>query len=413
MTRRPRATTPDPETAAVMAELDHWSRRGFLVRSGVALGGLALGPAFVAACGDDKQTTSTPGGTAAELKDTTLLTVSNWTAYIDKDESGNVKAPGSTIDRFEKETGITVTYNEDFNDNNEQFNKVFSPNLSKGRPIGADITTPTSWMVARLAGLGWLEKLPLDKIPNHKNLLDEYLSVDWDPGATMFMPWFSGISGIAYNAAKTGRELKSWNDLLDPAFKGRVAMLTELRDTIGLGMLAMGKDPSAADMDAANDVLDKLDAETQSGQIAKFTGNEYLGSLENGDFVACMAWSGDLATLNNPDIKFVIPEEGAMRFFDCMCVPKGAANVSSAAKWMNFVYDPVNAAKLVVGSPYISAVKGVRDELIKLGGDAAALADNEILFPDEATSKRLKVFWNLSEDDEAALNERFNKITGG
>ena len=388
------------------------SRRRFLRNVGLGAGALAAGPAVLAACGDDSKSSSseTTTGSGGGKK----LTISTWDAYIDVDESGDPKHAGGTIDNFSQKTGIAVDYKVDYNDNDEYFNKVFSPFLGKGKPIAADIVMPTYWMAARILGLDWIEALPLDKIPNHANLEDAYLDLAWDPGAKHHMPWQAGITGIGYNPELTGRELKSFSDLLDPKFKGKVGMLTEMRDTVGLAMLSQGADPTKLDMAAANKALDLIEKAKADGQIRAFTGNEYLTSLESGDFVACMAWSGDIVQLQKtkPGIKFVIPDEGGMEWFDTMIIPKGATNTNSAAAWMDYVYDPVNAAKITSFVQYVSPVKGVRDELVKLGGESAQLADSPVLFPDAETQKRLNIFVDLPQDDEAELQDRFNKITG-
>ncbi|MEZ5178781.1 MAG: extracellular solute-binding protein [Acidimicrobiales bacterium] len=227
------------------------------------------------------------------------------------------------------------------------------------------------------------------------------------------MPWQSGITGIAWNPKLTGGDLSSMNDLYDDKLKGKVAFLTEMRDSVGLTMAGMGNSPADGDIDAINDALDKIEQARNDGQILKFTGNEYLRSLENGDIAACVAWSGDIAQLD-PDlgIKFVIPDEGGMQWFDAMTVAKGAPNTVAAAKWMDFVYDPENAARITEWVQYIPPVKGVREVLEKKGGDAAALADNPLLFPDEETTKRLSVFAELDQDTEIEVQKRFNDITG-
>jgi spermidine/putrescine transport system substrate-binding protein len=182
---------------------------------------------------------------------------------------------------------------------------------------------------------------------------------------------------------------------------------------VGLTMFGQGNDPSSGDLDAINEALDKLEEETNSGQILKFTGNEYLRSLENGDVAACVAWSGDIAQLD-PDlgIKFAIPDEGGMQWFDTMVVPKGAANVPAAAEWMNFVYDPENAARITEFVQYISPVQGVQEILEAKGGDAAALATNNLIFPDEETLSRVVTFGELPVEDEIEVQKRFNDITG-
>ena len=189
-------------------------------------------------------------------------------------------------------------------------------------------------------------------------------------------------------------------------------MLTEMRDTVGMAMLSQGADVTKVDMAAANKALDLIEQAKADGQVRAFTGNEYLTSLESGDFVACMAWSGDIVQMKKPSVKFVIPEEGGMQWFDTMIIPILTEHVDAAAKWMDFVYDPVNAAKITAYVQYISPVKGVRDQLVKMGGDAAQLADSQILFPDDATKARLKIFADLSAKEDLELQERFNKITG-
>ncbi len=353
----------------------------------------------------------TLGGNGSLGAGETDVRILNWQAYVDPTEDG---VPG-TVDRFEEASGVSVQYSEDLNDNNEFYAREVEPYLGTGNVTNWDIMCPTNWMAARMKGLGWVEPLPLDLIPNRVNLESRFLGQAWDFGATHSLPWQAGITGIAYNPELTGRELRSFNDLFDPEFRGRVAMLTEMRDSVGLTMLGMGADPSALDEDAALAAIEKIAQANAAGQFRAFTGNEYLRSLENGDFVACVAWSGDIVQLQytRPDIQFVIPEEGGMSWYDTMVIPKGAANGAAAADWMNFVYDPVQAAQITYWVQYVSPVKGVRDELIRIGDDAAALAESPILFPSEDDSARLSVFASLPDEVDANLTAEFLKLIGG
>jgi spermidine/putrescine transport system substrate-binding protein len=239
------------------------------------------------------------------------------------------------------------------------------------------------------------------------------MALAWDPGATHHLPWQAGITGIAWNPKLVGGDLTSANDLFDPRLKGKVAMLTEWRDTVGLTMLGRGADPSRPERNAIHSALDKIERATADGQILKFTGNEYLASLENSEVAACVAWSGDIAQLD-PElgIKFAIPDEGGMRWFDTMVIPKGSPNVMAAAKWMNYVYDPEHAAKITEWVQYISPVKGVKEILLTLGGETAELADNPLIFPDEPMTRRLKVFADIVGDEEMVIQKRFNEIVG-
>ena len=374
------------------------TRRQFLARSG-ALGALGLSlPAFLAACGGS-------GGSSAGGEES--LFFDNWPLYIDPTADGLT----GTVDRFIAETGVKMTYGEGYNDNNEYFAKI-QPLLGAGKSIEADIIAPTFWMAGRLIGLGWTEKLPKDLIPNFANIEDVYVNPTWDPTGEYSMPWQAGTAGIAYNIDVTGREIKSVADLFDPAFKGKIGMLTEMRDTIGLICMSLGIDPSKiTSFEDAAPAFEKLAKAKADGQIRAFTGNDYTDDLVSGNFAACVGWSGDVLQLgkDSPNVRFVIPEEGGTSWCDTMVLPKGVKNSAAAAKWMNFCYDPVQAAQITKYVQYLSPVKGVRDELVKLD---AELADNPLLFPDDASSARLRSFATLSEDVEAKFDEEFSAITG-
>jgi len=337
------------------------------------------------------------------------LNIINWTEYIDPTEDGTK----GTIDLFDDETGITTNYSETWNDNNASYATEFVAYLEAGNPTPWDIATPTYWMAARIKSKDWIAPLPFNLIPNYKNLDPQYLATSWDPGAKFNLPWQAGVTGIAYNAAETGRELTSIADLFAPDLKGRVGFFTEMRDTIGLVMLEMGNDPRNPTEDTINAALDRIEQAKSDGQIRRFTGNDYLQDIQNGNFAACIAWSGDIAQSSNPDVKFVFPEEGAMSWFDTMVIPIGAPNGVAAAKFMNYVYDPVNAARITQYVQYISPVMGVKEELEKMGGDAAALAENPLLFPGDAEKARMYIFGDMSEQLDEDTTDRFTTLTGG
>jgi spermidine/putrescine transport system substrate-binding protein len=176
--------------------------------------------------------------------------------------------------------------------------------------------------------------------------------------------------------------------------------------------MSLGVDISTlSTFDEAAEAFEKLEQAKDDGQIRAFTGNDYINDLSSGNFAACIGWSGDVASLglDNPNVRFVIPEEGGTSWADTMLLPKGAENRSEAAKWMDFVYDPEQAALLTAYIQYISPVKGVREEVAKLDPE---LADNPLVFPDEETLARVQTFANLSEDVEAEYDEAFSSIVG-
>ncbi len=377
------------------------NRREFLIRSGLMGVGAVSLPAILAACGgSDTSTDTTAAAGGGERK----LFFENWPAYIDEE----------TVGLFTAATGIDMKYTEAYNDNNEYFAKI-QPILAKGDAIEPDLLAPTFWMASRFIQLGWAQKLPLDKIPNAANLRPDLKNPSWDPQGEYSLPWQTGIAGIAYNLDATGRDLGSVADLFDPAFKGKIGMLTEMRDTMGLILMGEGKDiTKVSTFDEAAGGFEKLEKAKNDGQIRAFTGNDYMDDLAKGNFAACVAWSGDITQLarENPSVKFIIPEEGGTSWYDTMIWMKGSQNSDAVAEWINWCYDPVNAARIAAYVGYMSPVVGVKEELVKLGGEAADLAESPLLFPDEATLSRLQTWGALAEEEEAKFDEAFSKITG-
>jgi spermidine/putrescine transport system substrate-binding protein len=385
-------------------------RRQFLIRGGLAgVAGVSL-PALLAACGNDDGATNTttsaaPGTTVPDGAD--RLIFDNWPDYIDPSEDGAV----GTVERFIAATGIAFTYNDVINSNNEYFAQI-QPILGRGERIDADIIAPTGWMAGRLINLGWCDPLPLDQIPNAANLEDSFRNPAWDPTGEYSLPWQAGFAGIAYNLDVTGRELNSIDDLWNPEFAGKIGINTEMRDTIGLIAMSLGiRLSEMTSFDIAQPAFERLQRAKDEGQIRKFHGNDYAADLINGNLAATIGWSGDVAqyALENPAVRFAFPESGATSWADTMIMPKGARNRAAAATWMNFVYDPVEAAQLAAWVQYVSPVKGVREELDKIDPE---LAENPLLFPDAATQAQTQSFPNLSDDVEAEFDAAFSRITG-
>jgi len=337
------------------------------------------------------------------------LVISSFPLYIDPDQPG---APGS-VERFRADTGIDLRYVEDVNDVRQFFARI-RPQLAAGRPLSQDLVVLTGWMAARLIRLGWVEPLPLEQVPNARNLIPSLRHPLWDPQQRHTLPWQSGIAGIAYNIKATGRELRSIDDLFDPALRGRVSALLEMRDTMGLLMLADGQDVTRPTWAKAQPSFDRLEQARRNGQIRRFTGNDYQNDLLSGNLAACMGWSGDVAqlALEQPDLRFVVPESGGMLWADVMVMPKGARHRREVAQWLNWVYDPIEAARIAAAVQYISPVQGVQQVLAK-DPATAALARNPLMFPDASQQQRLHMFGPLSDAEEARWDERFARITEG
>ncbi len=346
------------------------TRRTLVQRGAAGITLLSL-PGLLAACGGG----GGGGGGSTEVND--VLNFSNWPLYIDYDEKTK-KHP--TLDAFTEETGITVNYFEDINDNSSYFAKVQGP-LSQGRGIDRDIFvfTDNSRYPQLLVSKKWVEPLQKDKIPNISNLLDAQASPSFDPDRTYSLPWQSGMTGIAYNEEVTG-PVTSIDQLLgDEKLKGKVTMLTEMADSVGLVMLDNGDDPSVVTDETFNAALDRIQKGVDDGQIRRFTGNDYAQPLTKGDLAAAVAWSGDVVQLlaSNPKLKWVVPEKGAMIWTDNMFVPLDGSS-ATASTYMNFVYDPKVAAQIAAYVNYVTPVKGAQEELAKTDPETAK---NPLIFP--------------------------------
>ncbi|MGW5088749.1 ABC transporter substrate-binding protein [Streptomyces coelicoflavus] len=373
----------------------------------LAAGGLGL----LSGCGIPAAG-KTEGGVSAEdhSQEEKQVRFSNWTEYMDVDESGR-RHP--TLEAFTKRTGVKVTYTEDINDNSEFFGKI-QPQLAAGQETGRDIIVLTDWLAARLIRLGWVQKLDPANLPHaFTNLSPQFRNPDWDPGRAYSYPWQGISTVIAYNKkALDGIEVKTVSDLLDnPKLKGRVGFLTEMRDTMGMTLLDMGKDPARFTGDDYDAGVARLQKGVDRGQIRRFTGNDYTSDLSKGDFAACLAWAGDVVQLkaDNPDIDFVIPDSGYVTSSDNMLIPNKARHKTNAERLIDYYYEPGPAAELAAYINFVCPVDGVKDDLAKIDEDAA---NNPLIIPDQAMQAKSHSFRSLSSKEETAYEEKFAKLTG-
>ncbi len=375
-------------------------------------GMLALTGAL-AACGTKGTASKSAPATARAAKDLSdtdkVVNWSNWPEYIDLDEKAGTMP---TLVAFTKQTGIKVKYTEDYNDNDEFFAKV-KPQLQGGQDTGRDVWCSTDWMVARLIRLGWVQKLDKANIPNAANLEPDLQNVAFDKGRAYSLPWQSGFTGIAYNPKATGgKKIESIDQLLtDKSLKGKVTLLTEMRDTVAMVMLAQGKDPGKftdADFTAA---IDAIKEAKDAGQLRGFTGNEYGKPLASGDTAACLAWTGDVVQLqaDNPSLGYVLPSTGHMIWSDNFVIPNKAKHKKNAEKLIDYYYEPKVMAEVEDYVNYIAPVKGAKEALLK---DDPEVAKNELIFPSQEVLARAHTFRGLSEAEETKYNQQFQDLIG-
>jgi spermidine/putrescine transport system substrate-binding protein len=372
-----------------------FSRRALVAGAG-ALGGAAL----LSSCSSGGDDAASSGS----------VRWGNWPLYLDYDEETQLYP---TLEAFTAATGIAAEYFEDYNDNDEFFGKV-QAQLKLKEDIGYDLVTPTDWMAARWIRLGYTQKFDKANIPNAGNILDTLASPSFDPMREQSMTWQGIMGGFGWNVEKNPKGVRTLDDLFSPANKGKIVVLSEMRDTIGVILRHQGVDLTTVTEDQFMNAVDFLAGKISDGWIRGVKGNEYAEDLTAGDAAAVIGWSGDMFILkseNEGKFDFAIPESGGTISGDNMMIPYTATAEAkaSAEKLINWYYDPKIAAEVAAYVNYVTPVKGAQAEMEKIDPD---LASSEFIFPTEKTMANLSVFRSLTPAEETAWTEAFQKAAG-
>jgi spermidine/putrescine transport system substrate-binding protein len=377
------------------------SRRALL--GGAVGGAVALS---LAACAPGEQAL-----VAAEDISATDPTVNwaNWPLYLDEDDDGNYP----TLEAFTAASGIAANYLVEVDDNNSYFAKV-KDQLALGQDIGADTVCLTEWMVSRWIRRGWTQAFNLDNIPNHANVVAELLNPDFDPGRQSSLPWQGGFAGLVYNSDLVSTPVLSVADLWRDELKGRVVVLSEMRDTVGVIMLSQGVDITKFTADEFNAAIAEIEMRVADGYIRNIKGNSYSEDLVSEDALAGIVWSGDITVLNleagYEKWKFVLPDSGATFWNDTFIIPIGSPRKTNAEKLINWYYDPAIAAQVAAWVNYVTPVQGAYEEAIKID---PALAENQLIFPNDETLSKVHIFRSLSDAEENEFQAAFQSIILG
>ena len=357
--------------------------------------------AWLAACGTerlDSKIETVPRGEIAGS-----MYMANWPLYIEEGRG--------TLQEFQREFGTEIEYVEEINDNQEFFGKV-RQQYAQGRSGGRDLHVLSDWMAARMIRLGYVQQLDRSQLPNvQRNLIDRMRKPLFDPGRQFSIPWQGGMTGLIYRKDLVKRPPGSIEDLFDPAYKGRVTLLSEVYDTVPMLMLANGDDPETATVDQMLAAVERAGQAAESGQVRGFTGNEYTKDISKGDSAIVLGWSGDAIQLqaDNPTIEFVQPEEGFLLWSDNMQIPVGAPHAFTAQRFMDFVYEPEVQVDITEWVNYVCPVKGVQELLEKRDPE---LAQSELIFPTEETLTASTDLRPLEAGEEAEVEEAFQKVLG-
>ncbi|MEU9115836.1 spermidine/putrescine ABC transporter substrate-binding protein [Streptomyces sp. NPDC048483] len=337
----------------------------------------------------------------------------NWPLYIDVDDHDKQRRP--TLDAFRRRTGISVTYTEEINDNDEFFGKI-SPALMNHQSTGRDLIVISDWMCARFVRLGWVQEMDRAAQPQVARHLDPLLRTPhFDPGRKHSVPWQSGITGIAYNRKKLGREIQHTSDLWKDDLRGRVTLLSGLDEAFALLMQGDGVDITRWTADDFHRMIDRIRGLVGKGHIRRFTGNDYIKDLDSGDVLAAQAYSGDVIQLqaDNPDIEFVVPQEGAELWAESLMIPNLADHKRNAERLIDYYYRPEVAADLAAWVNYVCPVPAARDILASSKDkERAALAEDPLIFPDDGMRKRLAIARDITPKERTEFAKEWNAIVG-
>lgn len=338
-----------------------------------------------------------------------MLRFSNWPGYIDVSEDGSA----TTMDDFRAATGIDVVYSEDINDGSEYFAKV-RPLLEQGNDMGADLIVLSEETARTFIEEGFATPLDYALIPNAVNLLPRLREAAFDPGRRYTLPWQSGFTGFGWNTALLRDRLgldavTTFEQFFAPELRGRVAVLSETMDTMGLLLAWQGDDPSRFTDDQFDRALDTLRGYVDDGTIRQVTGNDYISGLESGDLIACLGWSGDVLALGS-DFGFGLPESGGLVWADSMLIPITSAHAGNAEKLMDFYYDPEIAARLAAWIQYVCPVVGAQEAM---EGIDPSLVDDPWIFPPPEVLAAAYVTENLSVARAEDLDRRFDRVVNG
>ena len=391
------------------------TRRTALAGVGATAAALAL-----AAC--------SPGGAkkslspAKDLSDSQKVVVwDNWPYYMD----GNDNPQSPTIKGFESASGVQVTYNIKIDDNNTYF-ALIKNQLASGTDTGADTFCLTDWMAGRLITAGYVQPMKYDLMPNvsaNYNNAFKTTFADFDPGRKYSITWKGIVAAVGYNKKLykqlTGKDAPTdlYKDILDnPALKGKVEVLSEMRDTIGIMMAAKGIDPASFTKNDFENTVNEFKKYVANGQIRGIKGNSYIDDYKSGDAVAGIVWAGDLIGANlelgNDALGIVLLESGSTFACDNYLIPMGATHSKNAMELIDYYFKPEVAAELALaGVNYVTPVNGAKEIAVAKN---PAIGNNPLIFPSDADyASKFKVFRALTPAEDNSFSKLWSDAANG
>lgn len=316
--------------------------------------------------------------------------VYNWGEYIDPD----------VLNSFEEETGIHVVYEE------YETNEIMYPKIHSGA-IAYDVVCPSDYMIQRMVESDLLAEINFDNIPNISNIDPTYLdqSRSFDPKNQYSVPYCFGTVGILYNKTMIDEPVKSWDILWDEKYEDNILMQDSVRDAFAVALKRKGNSLNSTDVEelktATNDLIQQkplVQAYVVDQVRDKMIGNEAaLGGIYSGEAIYTQK--------ENPNLEYVIPEEGSNVWIDSWVIPKNSANKENAETFINYMCRPDIALKNFEYITYSTPNKAARALI-----EDPDIRNSRIAFPTAADLKNCETFRYLGDSVDSYYNELWNKV---
>ena len=338
------------------------------------------------------------GGSSGGSKDR-VVNVCSWGEYIDE----------SLIDQFEDETGIKVNYQT------AESNEALYSLLKTGAG-DYDVIVPSDYMIGRLIAEDMLAELNYDNIPNYAKIDSRYKNLSYDPDNKYTVPYTWGTLGIIYNTSMVDEEITSWDAMFDEKYAGQVLMIRNSRDALAAALLDLGYDINTTDEAQIQEAYTLLSNAKNAGVYQAFVMDEIFQKMEGGNAAIAMYYAGDYLTMleNNPDLAYVVPEEGSNWFVDAMCVLKDAQHKDEAEEWINFIAGTdanlANMDYIWYASPNTEALATYPDYYQETYGEVLDMGLYEIMAAPQEVLDRCTLYENLPAETLSLYNDLWTEL---
>ena len=328
-----------------------------------------------------------------------VVNVCSWGEYIDE----------SLIEQFEAQTGITVNY-QTVSDNETLYSQL------KTGGADFDVVVPSDYMVARLIAEDMLAEIDYSNVPNFDLIDQRFKNLSYDPENKYTVPYTWGTVGIIYNTTMVDEPITSWSAMFDPKYAGEVVMIRNSRDALAAGLLYLGYDVNTTDTAQIQEAYQLLADAKAQGVYQGFYMDEIFQKMEGGNAAITMYYAGDYLSMleNNPDLAFVVPEEGSNWFVDAMCILKDARNKTEAEEWINFIASTqsnlANMDYIWYASPNAEALEQYPDYYLETYEEELDPGIYEIMAAPEETLERCTLYRNLPAETLKLYNDLWTKL---